>query len=261
MRRSPVNPVLEQDHSPSGGALLARLEGVGKAFRSVRHPPLLVEAIGRRLGHWSRPAERFWALRDVTFEVRRGERIALIGPNGAGKSTLLTILAGTTDPTEGRVEVCGRVAALLELGAGFHPDLTGRENIRLLGSLLGMPRADVEARASAIEEFAEISDFLDAPLRTYSSGMMLRLAFAVTIHSDPEIFAVDEVLAAADGVFQTRCFEWLTKFTARGGAAIVVSHVIERVRSFCTRAVWLDGGRVRAEGPFEEVARAYGANR
>ncbi|MCX7819760.1 MAG: ATP-binding cassette domain-containing protein [Kiritimatiellae bacterium] len=236
--------------------VLARFDGVGKAFRTVRHPPLLAEALWRRLTRRERPA-MLWALRGVSLELRRGERVALVGPNGAGKSTLLTLLAGTTRPTMGTVEVRGRVAALLDLGAGVHPDLTGRENIWLLGSLLGLSRAQIQARADQIEAFADIPEFLDAPLRTYSSGMLLRLAFAVLIHTDPDIVAVDEVLAAADQKFQARCFDWLAEFTRRGGAAIVVSHALERIRWFCARAVWLEGGQVRADGPMADVIRAY----
>lgn len=254
-----MNPNAHDTVAVAAADPLVRLEGVGKAFRAVRHPPLLAEALGRRLARRSRAGGRFWALRGVSFELRRGERVALIGPNGAGKSTLLTLLAGTTEPTEGQLEVHGRVAALLELGAGFHPDLTGRENIRLLGSLLGLRRAEVEAQTTSIETFADIPEFLDAPLRTYSSGMMLRLAFAVMVHSGPDIFAVDEVLAAADAHFQARCFEWLAEFTARGGTTIVVSHVIERVRAFCTRAIWLESGRLRADGPMGAIAHEYGA--
>lgn len=244
---------------PPSSAAVIQLRGVGKAFRVRRHPPLIAEALHRRLLCRNAGREVFWALREIDLEIRRGESVALIGANGAGKSTLLSLIAGTTAPTEGSVGVHGRIGALLELGAGFHPDLTGRENIRLLGSLLGMDRNRIESRFDSIVDFSGMAAFLDAPLRTYSSGMEIRLGFAVTIHSDPDILIVDEVLAAGDQRFQERCASFLEAFRAAGGTTLLVSHERRRAREVCDRAVWLKAGRVRADGPIEEIVPAYEA--
>jgi ABC-2 type transport system ATP-binding protein/lipopolysaccharide transport system ATP-binding protein len=200
-----------------------------------------------------------WALRDVSLEVGLGEVVGIIGPNGAGKSTLLKVIARVLRPTRGRVRVWGRVVPLIELGAGFHPELTGRENVYLNAAVLGHSRQDTDARFASIVEFAELGDFIDAPLRTYSTGMVARLGFAVATAWEPDILIVDEVLAVGDEAFQQKCRERIEMFRRRGVTVLLVSHNMNQVQSMCTRAVWLHQGRVRAVGPPAEVVRAYHA--
>ena len=245
--------------STTDGAPVIRIEGLGKAFRVRHHSPLLAQILVRRFRRRTGEPELFWALRDISLTIRRGESVALVGGNGAGKSTLLSLIAGTTAPTEGSVEVRGRIGALLELGAGFHPDLTGRENIHLLGSLLGLSRTEIRERFEAIVAFSGLAEFLDAPLRTYSSGMHVRLGFAVTAHSRPDILVVDEVLAVGDQDFQARCLGFVEEFGRAGGTTLFVSHDLRRVREACARAVWLETGRIRADGPTAEIAARYEA--
>jgi ABC-type polysaccharide/polyol phosphate transport system ATPase subunit len=208
-----------------------------------------------------RKKERFFALKHVTFQINPGESMAVIGPNGAGKSTLLSLVAGLSQPDEGAVIVNGRVAALLELGAGFHPDLTGAENIRLNALLLGLTRKRIGELFDEIVEFAEIGDFISEPLRTYSSGMMMRLAFSVAINVDPEILLVDEVLAVGDAAFQEKCFERVRQFRRSGKTLLCVSHASGMVQKLCDRALWLDHGTVVMTGPIHEVMEAYAGNR
>jgi len=208
--------------------------------------------------HRERPrAERFLALDDVSLEIKYGETVGLIGPNGAGKSTLLKMVAGIIKPTVGEVEVNGRVGALLELGAGFHPDLTGRENIYLNGSILGLSRAEIRDKIDKIIAFAELERFIDAPVRHYSSGMYVRLGFSVAVHTEPEILLVDEVLAVGDAAFQRKCMDKIDKVRGAGVTVLFVSHSADLVRQICTRAVWLDEGRCVADGPAESVAARY----
>ena len=191
--------------------------------------------------HRERPrAERFLALDDVSLEIKYGETVGLIGPNGAGKSTLLKMVAGIIKPTVGEVEVNGRVGALLELGAGFHPDLTGRENIYLNGSILGLSRAEIRDKIDKIIAFAELERFIDAPVRHYSSGMYVRLGFSVAVHTEPEILLVDEVLAVGDAAFQRKCMDKIDEMRGAGVTILFVSHSAELVRKICKRAVWLD---------------------
>ena len=208
----------------------------------------------RRRGH----GREFWALRDVGLEIRRGETVGIVGRNGSGKSTLLQLICGTLRPSAGTLAVRGRVAALLELGAGFNPDFTGRENVYLSASILGLSEAAIEARFAAIEAFAGIGEFIDRPVRQYSSGMYARLAFAVCAHVDADILVIDEILAVGDAPFQQKCMRYLHAFRARG-TLLFVSHDEAAVLGLCERAVWLDRGAMRACGPAKEVCRLYRA--
>jgi ABC-type polysaccharide/polyol phosphate transport system ATPase subunit len=201
--------------------------------------------------------EPFHALRDVSFRVERGQSLAIIGGNGAGKSTLLSLVAGLCQPTRGRVAVNGRVAALLELGSGFHPDLTGQENVYLNASLMGMSRKQTKRQFDAIVEFSGIGDFIKEPIRTYSSGMLMRLAFSVAVHGDPDILIVDEILAVGDETFQTQCLERIHALKRMGRTLLFVSHSTVLVQRLCDRALWLDHGETVLSGPPEEVLQAY----
>jgi lipopolysaccharide transport system ATP-binding protein len=202
-------------------------------------------------------AEDFWALQDVSFSVKPGEVLGIIGRNGAGKSTLLKILSRITEPTRGRVELRSRVASLLEVGTGFHPELTGRENIYLNGAILGMSRVEITRQFDEIVAFAEVERFLDTPVKRYSSGMYVRLAFAVAAHLECEILVVDEVLAVGDAAFQRKCLGKMTDVSSSGRTLLFVSHQLQAVRQLCHRAVWLDRGRVTAIGSSEDVVNQY----
>lgn len=199
----------------------------------------------------------FWALRDVSFDIARGSFFGVIGHNGSGKSTALKVLAGIYRPTEGRVEVNGRLRALLELGAGFHPELTGRENIALNASILGMSTREIRSYMDEIIEFADIGDFIDSPVKVYSSGMSVRLGFAVAVKMDPEILVVDEVIAVGDEEFQRRCQDYMFNLRRRGVTIVLVTHAMALVEEMCDQAVWLDHGEVRAQGPATDVVRGY----
>jgi lipopolysaccharide transport system ATP-binding protein len=201
--------------------------------------------------------EHIWALRNVDLDVAHGEVLGIVGRNGAGKSTLLKILSRITVPTEGEVRLYGRVGSLLEVGTGFHPELSGRENIYLNGAILGMRRADIRRRFDEIVEFAEIGRFLDTPVKRYSSGMYVRLAFAVAAHLEPEILVVDEVLAVGDAAFQRKCLGKMTDVAREGRTVLFVSHNMQAVKLLCTRAVLLDAGELVLEGETATVARAY----
>lgn len=201
--------------------------------------------------------ETFWALRDVCFEAKQGETLGLIGHNGSGKSTTLKLITRILEPTSGTVSVRGRVSALLELGSGFHPDLTGRENIYLNGSLLGFSRADMGRRVDAIIDFAELGPFIDTPVKHYSSGMYMRLGFAVATSVDPDILITDEVLAVGDEAFQRKCMERIYQHRQDGRTIVFVSHSLEAVRNLCTHAIWLDHGEVQAEGDVNATLDAY----
>jgi ABC-type polysaccharide/polyol phosphate transport system ATPase subunit len=198
----------------------------------------------------------FFALKHVSFSVERGESLAVIGSNGAGKSTLLGLVAGISQPDEGTVAVNGQVAALLELGSGFHPDLTGRENVRLNAALLGLSRRQTAAAFERIVEFSGIREFIDEPLRTYSTGMMMRLAFSVAINRDPEILLIDEVLAVGDAAFQAKCIEKIHEFRNAGKTLLCVSHS-NMIRQLCDRAIWLDHGELILSGAVADVLEAY----
>jgi lipopolysaccharide transport system ATP-binding protein len=202
--------------------------------------------------------EELWALKDVSFDVARGEVVGIVGRNGAGKSTLLKVLSRITEPTSGRAEIDGRVASLLEVGTGFHPELTGRENIFLNGAILGMTRAEIRRKFDEIVAFAEIERFLDTPVKRYSSGMYVRLAFAVAAHLEPEILVIDEVLAVGDVEFQRKCLGKMRNLSREGGRTVLfISHNMEAVRKLCSRAMLLKGGRVERDGDVETVVTAY----
>ena len=200
---------------------------------------------------------RFMALNDVSFEVEQGESVGLIGSNGSGKSTTLALIAGVLRAQSGRVEVRGRVCPLLELGAGFHPELTGRENIFLNGILLGLTRREVVAKLDEIVAFSELESFLDQPIRTYSSGMIARLGFSVAANLDPEILLIDEILAVGDSRFQAKCRDKVDEFKKRQVTVILVSHSLGEVRSFCDRALWLNLGKIAADGEPDLVIPRY----
>lgn len=199
----------------------------------------------------------FWALKDVSLEIKRGEVFGVVGRNGAGKSTMLKVVSRVLRPTKGRVRIVGRVSPLLELGAAFHHELTGRENIFLNASLLGYLQHEVEGRFADIVQFADIGDFIDAPLRTYSSGMVARLGFAVATAWEPEILVLDEVLAVGDEAFQAKCRERIMYFRERGATVLLVSHNARTIRSICQRATWIDQGQIQAVGDPEEIVRQY----
>ncbi len=201
--------------------------------------------------------ERFWALQDVSFEVHQGETFSIIGSNGAGKSTMLKLLTHIIRPTRGTIEINGRISALLELGAGFHPDLTGRENVYLNGAILGLPRRQIEHKLDEMVAFAELERFIDVPVRNYSSGMYVRLGFAVAVYTNPEILVVDEVLAVGDLVFQQKCMERIHKMKRDGVTIILVTHNLNDVVRLCERAIWLKDGQIEADGPATKVVEHY----
>ncbi len=202
--------------------------------------------------------EDFWALRDITFEVNRGDRVGIVGRNGAGKSTLLKILSRITEPTTGKISLKGHVASLLEVGTGFHPELTGRENIYLNGAILGMPRKDIKNKFAEIVEFAEVEKFLDTPVKRFSSGMYVRLAFAVAAHLEPDILVVDEVLAVGDIEFQKKCLGKMSDVSSKEGRTVLfVSHNMGAIRSLCGNALWLDNGTLVKIGKVNEVITEY----
>ncbi len=203
--------------------------------------------------------EEFWALKDISFEIKRGDVVGVIGRNGAGKSTLLKVLSRITEPTEGRVEIRGRVASLLEVGTGFHPELTGRENIYLNGAILGMTRAEIKRKFDEIVAFAEVEKFLDTPVKRYSSGMYVRLAFAVAAHMEPEILVVDEVLAVGDAEFQKKCIGKMEDVAQEGRTIIFVSHQLDAVSRLCHRVIVMHRGALVCSGPTAEVIQGYQA--
>jgi ABC-type polysaccharide/polyol phosphate transport system ATPase subunit len=220
----------------------------------------LRESLAQRFGGGedaSSPARELWALRDVSFTIAEGETVGLIGRNGAGKSTLLKLLARITEPSTGVARMRGRVGALLEVGTGFHPELTGRENVFLNGSILGMSRRDIASRFDAIVEFAGVERFLDTPLKRYSTGMELRLAFAVAAHVEPPILVVDEVLAVGDAEFQQRCLGRISELGHGGRTVVFVSHDMGAIQRLCTRSIWIDKGTVEQDGPTAEVVQSY----
>lgn len=251
-----------------------KVEGLGKryvlgarrtgGFRYQRFSDSLVSALrapfrrGADEGSGGGEGEAFWALEDVSFEVKAGEVLGIVGRNGAGKSTLLKVLSRISEPTRGRIELAGRVAALLEVGTGFHPELTGRENIQLNGAILGMTRAEIRRKFDEIVAFAEVEQFLDTPVKRYSSGMYVRLAFAVAAHLEPDILVVDEVLAVGDAAFQKKCLGKMREVAATGGRTVLfVSHNMHAVRELCTRALLLEKGRKTLEGAPRDVIAAY----
>jgi len=234
------------------------VERVGKQFRRYHadRPRTLKEAVVRRFRHL-RVAERFWALRDISFAVEPGQVVGIVGRNGAGKSTLLRLIGGVGRPDEGGVKVNGRVTGLLELGSGFQPELTGRENLFISAIVSGLTRRQVTRRLDAIVEFAELEPFIDSPVRTYSTGMQMRLAFAIGIHTSPRVLLIDEVLAVGDVSFQEKCLERIRQFRSDHCSIVLVTHNTDEVRQLCDSALWLRGGRLVAHGDPDRVVTDY----
>ena len=229
-----------------------------KRFRYVHDRPARVKDLVIRAAKRSLPrAQMLNALDDVNLEMRRGESVGFIGSNGSGKSTLMAILSRVLRPTSGEVYVAGRVGVLLQVGAAFHPDLTGEENARLTAAMFGMSRREIEARLEDIIAFGELEEYRRMPVRTYSSGMLLRLGFASATHLDPDILLVDEALAVGDEHFQRRCYNWMEEHAARGQTLGLVSHDLAQIKRICRRVVWLERGRIVQDGPVEDVVGAY----
>ena len=240
----------------AGGAQSAiSVDHVAKRYRRYRDRPQSIKRIvsGRERSRY----DDFWALDDVSLEVPQGTTFGLIGHNGSGKSTLLRMMAGIQRPTTGSVKLNGRVSALLELGAGFHPELSGRENIYLNGSILGLSKRNIDKSVADIIEFSGLGDFIDTPVKVYSSGMYVRLGFAVAVHVDPEILIIDEVIAVGDEEFQRRCLDHLYKLRKAGVTIVIVTHSMGMVDTMCNQAAWLDHGKLMAVGPANEVTRKY----
>ena len=234
------------------------VDSVGKSFRRFhpRRPRTLQEAVLsglRGLG----PVEYFWALRDVSFSISPGKMVGIMGANGAGKSTLLRLIGGVSRPDEGQIQVSGRIGALLDLGAGFHPDLTGRENVFINGVISGLSRREVSRSFDSIVHFAELEDFIDSPLRVYSTGMQMRLAFAVAAHLEPEVLLIDEVLAVGDLSFQQKCIQRIVRFKSQGCTILLVSHEPALIADQCDEAIWLRGGQIVSYGKAAVVTEQY----
>jgi lipopolysaccharide transport system ATP-binding protein len=251
------------DLRPESQLAVVSVRNVSKVFNIYDQPqdrlkqyvwPRIQRALKRKVGQFYR---EFWALKDISFEVRRGETLGIIGRNGAGKSTLLQIVCGILRPSSGRVRVNGRIAALLELGSGFNPEFTGRENIYINGSILGLTTTEIDARLHQIIDFAGIGDFIDQPVKVYSSGMFVRLAFAVIAHVDADVLVIDEALAVGDVFFQQKCMRFLRAFQESGGTVILVTHDSSAVLSFCQRALLLSNSRPPVLGPAEDVCKIY----
>ncbi len=240
---------------------IIRVEGISKLYRRTlpgdRLRTLKSALVGRSLASGLRPEEAIAALETVDFTVHRGEAFGVIGGNGSGKSTLLKLVAGMLKPTTGRITVAGRVAALIELGAGFHPEISGRENVFINGAVLGLTRKQIERRYEDIVEFAGLGDFMEEPVKNYSSGMYVRLGFAVAVNTDPDVLLVDEVLAVGDEAFAHRCLRRIEEFLAAGKTLLLVSHSLDLVEGVCDRVLWLDNGRQRLVGEPRRVIDAY----
>lgn len=247
----------------SSDDIAIRVSNLGKCYQIYDNPrdrlkqfvlPRLPSLIGKQTKQYFR---EFWALKDISFEVKKGETVGIIGRNGSGKSTLLQIICGTLSPTSGSVETRGRIAALLELGSGFNPDFTGRENVYMNAAVLGLRKEEIDARFDDIAAFADIGEFIEQPVKTYSSGMYVRLAFAVVVHVDADILIVDEALSVGDAFFQAKCMAHMKKIMRSGVTVLFVSHDTGAVKALCSRAVYFDHGKVAAMGSTDEVVEAY----
>ncbi len=227
-----------------------RLTTVSKKYILHHEKPTLAESLFRK-------KEEFWALRNIDLKICKGEKLGIIGPNGAGKSTLLKIVTGITTPTRGKVEVNGRIASLIDLEAGFHPDLTGEENIYINGLLLGMTRSEIEKNLKKIIRFSGIGKFIDSPLHTYSSGMKLRLGFSIAVHSNPDVLIIDEVISAGDEEFKKKSFSKMQEFFRAKKTVLFVSHHLRTVSKLCPKTLWIDKGKIRGFGPSKKVIREY----
>jgi lipopolysaccharide transport system ATP-binding protein len=233
-------------------------QDVGKRFKmSPERPRTILEMVIAFVRLQRRPTQDLWAVRNLNFDLHRGESLGIIGRNGSGKSTALKLIARVLRPTEGRIVVRGRVSALLELGAGFHPDLTGRENVYLNGSILGLQKEEIAERFPSIVDFSELHDFIDIPVKHYSSGMYMRLGFSIAIHVQPDILIVDEILAVGDQAFQAKCFDRIEDLQEQGTTIILVSHNLEMVQKLCSHLLWLEQGKLRAGGSVSEVLPRY----
>lgn len=233
------------------------VENLTKVFHVLQRESSVKSAALKSLLRRFPQRTEFVALRDISFQIPRGQTVGVIGRNGSGKSTLLTLLSRIYRPTSGSITVHGRVATLLELGAGFHPEFTGIENIFLNGVILGMPRVELEKRLPQIIEFAELEEFIDTPVKHYSSGMITRLGFSVAVHLEPDVLLVDEVLAVGDGAFQEKCYNKIEEFKRQGVTIFFVSHDMNAVRRVCDRVLWIDQHELRADGAPEDVIAQY----
>src|SRR5207247_6694860 len=254
-------------HSVIHAENLSKLYRIGERERYIALRDVLTRALSApaRLFRSRAPVSgngnhsHIWALKDVSFEVRQGEVVGIIGPNGAGKTTLLKILARVTKPTQGFADVRGRMGSLLEVGTGFHPELTGRENVFLNGAILGMSKSEIQRKFDEIVAFAEVEKFVDTPVKYYSVGMRMRLAFAVAAHLEPEILLVDEVLSVGDLAFQKKCLGKMGKVAEGGRTILFVSHQMNQIRRLCQRVLWIEAGRVRTDGPARLLVNEYEA--
>ncbi|HNW40152.1 MAG TPA: ABC transporter ATP-binding protein, partial [Candidatus Omnitrophota bacterium] len=237
--------------------VVLKIENIGKRYEiyNAPHHRLLQTLFRGRKQFY----KEFWALRDVSFEVKRGECVGIIGRNGSGKSTLLQVVTGTLEPTLGKVEVRGRVSALLELGSGFNPEFTGRENVYVNGAILGLSKAEMDKKFDEIAAFADIGEFIEQPVKIYSSGMYVRLAFAIAINVDPDILIIDEALSVGDIRFQVKCYRKLEEFREKGKTIVFVSHSSTDVVRLCNRAIWLDSGSIRKSGISKNIVEEYHA--
>lgn len=231
------------------------IQSVSKLFRLQKQRTF--KELLPALANGEKAVESFWALQDIDFEIKKGETVGIIGPNGAGKSTLLKLMAGVTKPTNGEIKITGNIAPLIELGAGFHPELTGRENITLNGVILGMSKKEVAGKFSEIVDFAELWEFIDQPIKHYSSGMYLRLAFSVAVHTKPDILLIDEILAVGDINFQSKCFKKMEEFKKQGVTIVLVSHSLEQIKKFCQRVIYLNYHKVIFDGLPSEAIQSY----
>jgi ABC-type polysaccharide/polyol phosphate transport system ATPase subunit len=240
---------------PSTGAAIS-LAGIGKRYQQLEEQAMLLKSI---LPFWRPTRTDRWALRDIDLRIEPGETVGIIGHNGAGKTTLLRLLAGVSQPSTGRLEIRGRVAPLIGVGVGFHQEMSGRENVYVNGMLLGLTKAEVDARFDDIVAFSELEDFIDTPVKFYSSGMFMRLGFAVAIHVDPQVFLVDEVLAVGDLAFQLKCFDRMRELKDRGTTIVIVSHSMHAIRLLCPRAILLRRGHLEIDGDVEDVIARHHA--